>query len=87
MCNKKEIARVCFNSAKQSAAVEKALIGFGLNIDRCPINDVLFHCELPMHVFTPDYIYECDAWWEDFWNMDDFEEFWKKWYERTEGSF
>ena len=83
----KEIARVCFNNAKESEELRKKVQEiFGDSGGMGLFDDVLLHCVRAIDVFTPEFIQECDAWWEDFWRTDDFEEFWNKWYE-TERRF
>ena len=78
----KEIARCCFNNAKESEKVrEKLQELFGDSGGMGLIDNLLLHCIQAIEVFTPSYIQECDAWWNDFWQTDDFEAFWEKWYE------
>ena len=83
----KEIARVCFTNAKQSVEVRETLGVIGLDTREGDLFEVTCHCINPMYVFTPDYVQESMDWWNDFWRMTDFDEFWNKWYNTTERSF
>lgn len=86
MDTNKKIARICFVNAKESEELRgKAQEVFGNSLDGSLFHNVLLHCVEPMSIITPAYIYESDDWWGDFFYMDDFEEFWNKYY--TERSF
>lgn len=80
MFDVKELARSCFLNAKQAKRAENALIEL-FECDGGLIGDLFDHCLSPMRFITPAYIAESDQWLDDFYNSDDFEAFWNKYYE------
>lgn len=78
----KKIARICFTNAKESKEVDTAISAFGIDIQESPLFRLTLHCITPMSAITPDDLYlNDDKWYWDFWHMEDFEEFWNKYYE------
>lgn len=79
----KDVARKCFECAKETSCVDNFLRNHRIIIDGSPIDGIFYHHMRVLEVFTDEDVADDCEWWQSLVNPDyaDFECFWNEYYE------
>lgn len=74
--------KVCFEMAKAAKQINETLESIGICLNETPaLFDRACNYTDIMHLFLPVEVFNSDEWWDDILDIEDFDVYWRKYFE------